>query len=135
VKRAMFERSRTFCVPLYSTDELVRLARIDDEPAGACAAERDAFAARRQLTDSQNHALAQVYVDRVRRARMTPPIERLAESLRSFESVAERMHAGIRIREPDANDAECLRRVRLQLATLRRLHDRPVYMLIAGDGR
>src|SRR4051812_32475285 len=135
----MVEQRRALSVPFYSMDELARLARIGDAPAGGAASEEaDATEVPRPtipVASTRNRALEAMYADRVRRARVTLPIEKLRESLASYQSVAARMNAGIRIRKPDADDAECLRVVRAQLTMLRQLQERPVYMLVAGDGR
>lgn len=128
-----------FYVPLFSTGEVLRLAQNDSEPSGATRPSQSSSTRDGQspvpVPLPPNEALEKMYEDRVRRARDIPPVEKLRESLVLFESVVARMAAGIRIRKPQADDAECLQQVRAQLRTLRRLQDRPVYMLIAGDGR
>lgn len=69
----------------------------------------------------------EIYRDRVRRARLTPPGEKLRDSWELFDGVVERMKAGVRSRHPDADEPELLERVRGQLARLRRLHERDIY--------
>lgn len=68
-----------------------------------------------------------IYRDKVRRARQLTPSERLHDGCELSDLVVERMKAGVRIRRPDADDAECLTVVREQLARLRRLHERGLY--------
>ena len=121
-----------YIVPFYSTDELLRISQMDAIPSGAIELVDSTPKTRVSLNSDQG--FERMFADRVRRARITPSIEKLRESLLSYESVANRMKAGMRIRKPGADDSECLSLVRAQLVTLRRLQERPVYMLIAGDG-
>lgn len=68
-----------------------------------------------------------IYRDRVHRARRLTPSQRLHDGCELSDAVVERMKAGVRLRRPDADDAECLAVVREQLARLRRLHERDLY--------
>lgn len=123
-------------VPVFSMEQIARFALAKRTPPGGwpnSANGNEAPASESRFAQS-NVAFDEMYARRVRRARATPSIEKLQESLRSYEPAAARMQAGVRIRKPAADDAECLSTVRAQLATLRRLEDRPVYMLIARDG-
>lgn len=128
---------RGYNVPVFSMEQIRRVTLSQGKPPGSHhAGFPDLVGPAASEFDSipSNPTFDEMYVRRVRRARATPSIDKLRESLQSFEPVAERMRAGVRIRKPAANGPECLATVRAQLATLRRLEDRPVYMLIAGDG-
>lgn len=67
--------------------------------------------------------LDDIYLERVQRARRTAGGEKLLGGARLFDEVVERMIAGIRLREPKADDARVQRILAAQLAHLRKLDE------------
>jgi hypothetical protein len=63
----------------------------------------------------------EIYQDRVLRARATPPEEKLLAGARLFEEVCERMAAGLRDENPDADESTIQELLRRRLDLLRRV--------------
>ena len=68
-----------------------------------------------------------IYREKVRRARMLTPGERMREGMDLTLQVMERMKAGVLLHYPDADEAKQVEIVRQQLAKLRKLHERGLY--------
>ena len=67
----------------------------------------------------------ELFRDKVRQARVTPPAERLLDGLRLFDQACSLAMAGIRQRHPDADEAQVRQMLARQLAILRRLDECP----------
>ena len=69
--------------------------------------------------------IAEIYRERVRRARETPPAEKLLAGLALFELSAGITADGIRSQYPDADERRVREILRQRLALARRLEDGP----------
>ena len=68
-----------------------------------------------------------IWREKVRRAKAMTPDERLREACRLSDFVFDMMRAGVRSRNPAADDAEVDRIVKDQLDRIRRVEERGIY--------
>ena len=70
------------------------------------------------------HPLAdELYRERVLRARRTPPEERLLDGIRLYDEALERMKIGVRLTNPQADEAEVNGLLQLRVRRLWKLSD------------
>ncbi len=63
----------------------------------------------------------ELFIERIERARRTPPDQKMWDGPRLFAEACERMKDGLRYRHPQASEEEIMDLLRHQLARLRRL--------------
>jgi len=69
-----------------------------------------------------------IFREKVRRARLVPPGEKLFSGLELFEEVEERMRAGVRQQFPAADAEEVERILRQRFARLRQIEEHGFYV-------
>jgi hypothetical protein len=77
--------------------------------------------------DPTQELIDDIYRDRVLRARNIPPPVRFFQGLHLFDTVCERMKAGIRHQHPDADEKRVDDILRAQLGRLRKIDEYAVY--------
>jgi hypothetical protein len=65
----------------------------------------------------------ELYRERVLRARRTPPEERLLDGIRLYDEALERMKIGVRLTNPEADEAEVNGLLQLRVRRLWKLSD------------
>jgi hypothetical protein len=68
-----------------------------------------------------------IFLEKVRRARLIPPGEKLFNGLELFEEVEERMRAGVRQQFPGVSEEEIEQRLRQRFARLRQIEEHGIY--------
>lgn len=78
-------------------------------------------------TEEFQPLIDQLFVEKVLRARATPPQQRFMEGFELFEEVEARMRAGVRVQFPAADEGEVERILAGRFARLRQVAEHGIY--------
>ena len=76
---------------------------------------------------AQQSLMAALFVDKVRRARRTPPGEKLLDGPRLFDQNCQLMRGAIRSQFPEFDDGQVEQELRRRLAIARRIDEAGIY--------